>query len=190
MIKLIVGLGNPGQQYEKTRHNAGFVFLDHLISDCGGAWQSSGQFQGEIANCTVAGNKLVLLKPMTFMNRSGLSVGSLLRYYKIKPEEMLVVHDELELPEGVIKMKRDGGHAGHNGLRDIIAHIDSRDFYRLRVGIGRPVAGSNIADYVLSKPSQDSCVILEKAVGLMIEKIDLLMSGNVAAINELSVVGK
>lgn len=190
MIKLIVGLGNPGQQYEKTRHNAGFVFLDHLVSEHGGAWQGSGQFQGEIANCAIAGNKLVLLKPMTFMNRSGLSVGGLLRYYKIKPEEMLVVHDELELPEGVFKMKRDGGHAGHNGLRDIIAHVDSRDFYRLRVGIGRPAAGSNIADYVLSKPSQEGCAILEKAFKMMVEKIDLLIAGNVAAVNELIAIGK
>ncbi len=190
MIKLIVGLGNPGQQYEKTRHNAGFVFLDHLASKAGGAWLGNGQFQGEVANCALAGKKIILLKPMTFMNRSGLSVGSLLRYYKIKPEEMLVVHDELELPEGVIKMKRDGGHAGHNGLRDIIAHVDTRDFYRLRVGIGRPVAGSNIADYVLSKPSQVGCGILEKAVKMAIEKIDLLIAGDVAAIGELSVIGK
>lgn len=190
MIKLVVGLGNPGSQYEQTRHNAGFVFLDHLASANACSWMGSGQFQGEIANCSVAGNKLVLLKPMTFMNRSGLSVGSLLRYYKIKPEEMLVVHDELELPEGVFKMKRDGGHAGHNGLRDIIAHVDSRDFYRLRVGIGRPIAGSNVADYVLSKPSREGFAILERVCQCMAEKIDLLIAGNVAAINELAPIFK
>ena len=190
MIKLIVGLGNPGPQYEQTRHNAGFVFLDYLVSASSGVWMASGQFQGEIANCSVSGNKLILLKPMTFMNRSGLSVGGLLRYYKIKPEEMLVVHDELELPEGVVKMKRDGGHAGHNGLRDIIAHVDSRDFYRLRVGIGRPVTGGNVADYVLSRPSREGRAILERVCQNMAEKIDLLIGGNVVAINELAPICK
>jgi len=190
MIKVVVGLGNPGQQYEQTRHNAGFVFLDYLASAVACGWMASGQFQGELANCSIAGNKLILLKPMTFMNRSGLSVGSLLRYYKIKPEEMLVVHDELELPEGVVKMKRDGGHAGHNGLRDIIAHIDSRDFYRLRVGIGRPAMGSNVADYVLSRPSREGHVMLERVCQSMAEKIDLLIGGNVVAINELAPVCK
>lgn len=185
MIKLIVGLGNPGPQYEQTRHNAGFVFLDYLASASVCDWSANGQFQCEIANCSVAGNKLILLKPMTFMNRSGLSVGGLLRYYKIKPEEMLVVHDELELPEGSVKMKRDGGHAGHNGLRDIIAHIDSRDFYRLRVGVGRPAAGSSVADYVLSKPSREGFAILKRVCQGMVEKIDLLIGGDVVAINEL-----
>lgn len=190
MIKLFVGLGNPGQQYEQTRHNAGFVFLDHLASEVACEWMTSGQFQGDVANCSIAGNKLILLKPMTFMNRSGQSVGSLLRYYKIKPDEMLVVHDELELPEGVVKMKRDGGHAGHNGLRDIIAHIDSRDFYRLRVGIGRPATGNNVADYVLSRPSREGRAILERVCQNMAEKVDLLIAGNVVAINEWAPIGK
>lgn len=182
---MIVGLGNPGLQYGKTRHNAGFIFLDHLASARRCAWSVGGQFQGETANCSVADNKLILLKPMTFMNKSGLSVGKLLRYYKIKPEEMLVVHDELELPEGVVRMKRDGGHAGHNGLRDIIAHVDSRDFFRLRIGVGRPVAGSNVADYVLSKPSREGGELLDEACRMMVEKVDLLIAGNVAAVNEL-----
>jgi len=188
MIKLVVGLGNPGQQYEQTRHNAGFVFLDRLASASRCNWIASAQFQGDTANCSVAGNKLVLLKPMTFMNKSGLSVGKLLRYYKIKSEEMLVVHDELELPEGVVKMKRDGGHAGHNGLRDIIAHVDSRDFYRLRVGIGRPAPGANVADYVLSKPSREGLALLDEVCQMVVDKIELLIGGDVAAANELSIV--
>lgn len=156
MIKLIVGLGNPGRQYEKTRHNAGFLFVDYLAGVPGAGWSSSGQFSGEVAECNVGGCKLMLLKPMTFMNKSGMSVGKFLRYYKFSPEEMLVAHDDLELFEGLVRLKRDGGHGGHNGLRDIIAHIDSRDFYRLRFGIGRPVAGEKVADYVLSGLSLDA----------------------------------
>lgn len=185
MIKAVVGLGNPGQQYERTRHNAGFVFMDHLASVGACSWVASSQFQGSVADYAVGGQKLILLKPAVFMNRSGLSVGKLLRYYKIQPEELLVVHDELELPEGVFRLKRDGGHAGHNGLRDIIAHIESRDFYRLRLGIDRPVSGANVADYVLSRPSVAGFRLLEKVCALMVERLDLLVNGRIDAINEL-----
>ena len=188
MIKLIVGLGNPGLQYEKTRHNAGFIFLEHLASFHGCKWSASAQFQGETADYSVGKDRFLLLKPMTFMNRSGSSVGKLMNYYKIKPDEMLVVHDELELPEGVVRLKRDGGHAGHNGLRDIIAHIDSRDFYRLRVGIGRPVHGKSVADYVLSKPSQEGYALLEGVCKMMVDRMDLLANGDVSSVNELAFV--
>ena len=187
MIKLIVGLGNPGLQYKQTRHNAGFVFLDYLAASAGCVWSVSAQFQGETASLSVRSDRLVLLKPMTFMNKSGDSVGKLLRFYKIKPEEMLVVHDELELAEGVVKLKRDGGHAGHNGLRDIIAHIDSRDFYRLRLGIGRPSIGSNISDYVLSRPSQAGVLVMEGLCSRMVQHVDLLVDCEVSAVNELAV---
>ena len=184
MIKLIVGLGNPGPQYKQTRHNAGFVFLDYLALSSGCAWSMSPQFQGEIASSSVNGCKLVFLKPMTFMNKSGDSVGKLLRFYKFKPEELLVVHDELELPEGVVKLKRDGGHAGHNGLRDIISNIDSRDFYRLRLGIGRPSLGSNISDYVLSRPTHEGIRVMESSCDRIIRNINLLLSGDVGALND------
>lgn len=183
MVRLIVGLGNPGRQYENTRHNAGFLFLDHLASANGVEWSLSGQFQGEVASASFGGNRVLLLKPMTFMNKSGLSVGSLSRYYKIKPDEILVVHDELDLPEGVVKMKRDGGHAGHNGLRDIIAHVGSRDFYRLRIGIGRPVASGNVADYVLSKPSGHAVDLLEGVFRLLESNLALLLAGDVSVAN-------
>ncbi len=153
MIKLIVGLGNPGSQYERTRHNAGFLFLDHLLSGEPGGWSPESKFQGETAVSHIAAQKVVLLKPSTFMNKSGNSVGKVARYYKLQPEEILVVHDELDFDEGVVKLKKGGGHAGHNGLRDIVAHLGSRDFYRLRMGIGRPKQGLAVADYVLSKPS-------------------------------------
>lgn len=182
MIKLIVGLGNPGRQYEKTRHNAGFLFLDYLAAQNSVGWSLNKQLQGEVADITLAGNKLVLLKPMTFMNKSGLSVGGMLRYYKFKPEEMIVVHDELDLAEGVVKMKRDGGHAGHNGLRDIIAHIGTRDFYRLRVGIGRPVSGS-VADYVLSRPSSHALAMFDDVFYSLEKNLNLLLAGDVAKAN-------
>jgi PTH1 family peptidyl-tRNA hydrolase len=185
MIKLIVGLGNPGPQYEKTRHNAGFIFLDHLALSGGCSWSANAQFQAEISHYGGSNYKVMLLKPMTFMNKSGFSVGCLSRYYKIKPEEVLVAHDELELAEGVARLKKDGGHAGHNGLRDIIAQIDSRDFFRLRLGIGRPSAGKGVADYVLSRPSQDGGRIIDEMCLKMVGKIDLLISGNVSSINEL-----
>ena len=183
MIKLIVGLGNPGRQYEKTRHNAGFLFLDYLATVNHLSWSSSSQFQGEIADFSLMGEKLILLKPMTFMNRSGHAVGGLLRYYKFKPEEMLVVHDELDLAEGVVKMKRDGGHAGHNGLRDIIAHAGTRDFYRLRIGIGRPKAEGGVADYVLSRPSSQAFCQLNAVFDLLERNLGFLLTGDVSFAN-------
>ncbi|WP_347987451.1 aminoacyl-tRNA hydrolase [Methylomonas sp. AM2-LC] len=185
MIKLIVGLGNPGSQYEKTRHNAGFIFLNHLALQNGLVWKSSSQFQSDVISCSINGKDLILIKPLTFMNKSGLSVGKVMRYYKLKPEEMLVVHDELELAEGVIKLKLDGGHAGHNGLRDIIAHLDSRNFYRLRLGIGRPSLGGNVADYVLSKPSQAGSELLDKVCQVLIKDFDWLVDADMAKLNAL-----
>ncbi len=151
MIKLIVGLGNPGQEYEKTRHNAGFLFLDYLYS---GAWLNEPRFNGQTATLKIGNEQIRMLKPMTFMNRSGYSVGNIARYYKISPDEILVVHDELDFKAGIIKLKKGGGHGGHNGLRDIIAHLDSNDFYRLRVGIDRPASNKQVASYVLSGMSK------------------------------------
>lgn len=163
MIKLIVGLGNPGRQYEKTRHNAGFLFLDMLVSDFGASWVKESRFQGLLAEITVDKQKVLLLKPDTFMNLSGQSVGKIARYYKLQPEEILVVHDELDFAAGIIKLKKDGGHAGHNGLRDIIAHLGSKGFYRLRIGIGRPQGTKAVADFVLSVPSREDFQLLEVA---------------------------
>jgi PTH1 family peptidyl-tRNA hydrolase len=182
MIKLIVGLGNPGRQYEKTRHNAGFLFLDTLLSNYGGSWQLDGKFQGHLAEAVINYNKVLLLKPETFMNRSGQSVGKVARYYKIQPEEILVVHDELDFQTGVVKLKKDGGHAGHNGLRDIIAHLGSNGFYRLRIGIGRPAPGKVVADYVLSEPSKADWPLLEGAFELADKHIGPLVKGEFATV--------
>lgn len=184
MIKVFVGLGNPGQQYEKTRHNAGFLFVEHLAKNARSKWVSSSQFNGEVAECSVSGAELILLKPMTFMNRSGVSVGKLLRYYKLVPEEMLVIHDELELPTGAVRLKRDGGHAGHNGLRDIIANVGSRDFYRLRLGIGRPDVGS-VSDYVLSRLALGAQADLADLFDQLSSNMDALVAGDVDTVNRL-----
>ncbi|MDD5275236.1 MAG: aminoacyl-tRNA hydrolase [Methylovulum sp.] len=188
MIKLIVGLGNPGRQYEKTRHNAGFLFLDELVCDFGGAWCVESRFQGLLAECRVAaGVSVVLLKPETFMNRSGQSVGKVVRYYKLLPEEILVVHDELDFEVGVVRLKKDGGHAGHNGLRDIIAHLGVKDFYRLRFGIGRPGAGKSVADYVLSPPSKVEAELLRRSFGLTKGFLGQIIKGDLAvAMNGLN----
>ena len=184
MIRLIVGLGNPGLQYQRTRHNAGFLFLDRLVLvNLGANWQVDRQFCSELSEINVSG-RILAIKPSTFMNKSGQAVAKIASFYKIKPEEILVVHDELELAVGQVKMKFGGGHAGHNGLRDIIAQIGSADFYRLRIGIGRPVVGS-VSDYVLSKPSIDVQQELESVTALAVAEIKNLISGDVDKFNQL-----
>ncbi len=182
MIKLIVGLGNPGRQYEKTRHNAGFLFLDRLVSESNCAWVSELRFDGLMAEVGFAGGKVLLLKPTTFMNRSGQAVGKVARYYKLSPEEILVVHDELDFDVGVVKLKKDGGHAGHNGLRDIIAHLGSKEFYRLRIGIGRPPAGKVVADFVLSSPSRNEWDLMLSAFDLAGGYLAQMAAGDMSAV--------
>jgi PTH1 family peptidyl-tRNA hydrolase len=187
MIKLVVGLGNPGRQYEKTRHNAGFLFLDELAARLGIDWLNTARFQGFYAECLVASKKLMLLKPGTFMNRSGQSVGAVARYYKLHPEEILVVHDELDFNVGAVRLKKNGGHAGHNGLKDVIDHLGSNDFYRLRIGIGRPPAGRSVADFVLSVPSASEWELMITAVDNGISYINQIVAGDIAsAMNKLN----
>lgn len=163
VFRLIVGLGNPSRQYEKTRHNAGFWLLDELAKKYSLVFAYDGRWHGELAQLYCHGETVLFLKPTTFMNHSGRSVGAIIRYFKIAPEAMLVVHDELDFAPGVIRFKKSGGHRGHNGLRDVIAHIHSRDFFRLRVGIGRPGDRGNVVRYVLSEPSisEGKCVSAE-----------------------------
>jgi PTH1 family peptidyl-tRNA hydrolase len=153
MIKLIVGLGNPGWQYEKSRHNAGFLFLDQLALELNITWVRESKFQALVGIGYVEQQKIILVKPETFMNRSGQAVGQVVRYYGLKPDQILVIHDELDVEVGSVRLKKGGGHAGHNGLRDIITHLASKDFYRLRIGIGRPSAIELVAAYVLSSHS-------------------------------------
>ena len=137
-IRLIVGLGNPGPEYERTRHNAGFRFLDALADKNGGTFRNEPKFKGEIARARIAGEEVWLLKPLTFMNSSGESVSAVANYYKIKPEEILVVHDEMDLLPGCMRIKQGGGNAGHNGLKSITQQLGTPNFWRLRLGIGHP----------------------------------------------------
>jgi PTH1 family peptidyl-tRNA hydrolase len=182
MIKLVVGLGNPGRQYENTRHNAGFLFLDDLAADLGCSWSSVSRFEGLFSEGSIASAKVMLLKPETFMNRSGQSVGKVARYYKLQPEEILVVHDELDFNVGVAKLKKDGGHAGHNGLRDIVAHLGSNAFYRLRIGIGRPSAGRPVAEYVLSAPAKKEWEMMREAFNYCSGFMHQMIVGDMAAV--------
>ena len=152
-LRLIVGLGNPGADYVDTRHNAGFWLIDEIATDLGLSFRFEKRFNADECKFKVHGRDVFLQKPQTFMNRSGQSVAALARYYKIAVEEILVIHDELDLPPGVNRIKQSGGHGGHNGLRDIINHLGSRDFFRLRVGIGHPGDSKQVVNYVLHKPS-------------------------------------
>lgn len=147
---LVVGLGNPGRQYQDTRHNVGFMVVDELARRCGAGFR--GKFTGDIAEARLDGARIGLLKPITYMNESGRSVGPAIRFYKVPLEDVLVVHDEVDLPTGRLQLRLGGGLAGHNGLRSIVAAVGSQEFGRLRVGVGRPERGDPrpIADYVLS----------------------------------------
>lgn len=158
-LKMIVGLGNPGPKYIETRHNAGFWFID-AITNTPLTFQS--RFKGLVGELTVSDQKVLLLKPETYMNKSGESVLALAHYYKILPHEILVAHDELDLPPGVVRLKSTGGVGGHNGLRDISAHLNTPNFHRLRIGIGHPGHASLVFDYVLKKaPSSEQDLLLD-----------------------------
>jgi len=162
-LQLIVGLGNPGAQYQRTRHNAGFWLLDRLVTV--GNWRTESKFAAETARLSLTGGDLWLLKPTTFMNRSGQAVSRFATFYRIPPEAILVVHDELDLPPGTVRIKQRGGHGGHNGLRDIATQLGSREFFRLRLGIGRPPAGEqDVVGYVLGRAPSEEQTRLEQAI--------------------------
>ncbi len=150
-IKLIVGLGNPGSQYASTRHNAGFWWIEAMAKDLNCHLRNEGKFQGQLANVKIHGQDCLLLQPSTFMNHSGVSVSAVAHYYKIAPEAILVAHDELDLVCGDVKLKLGGGHAGHNGLRDIAQALKTQNFPRLRLGIGHPGHKDRVLNYVLGQ---------------------------------------
>ena len=164
MIKLFVGLGNPGPEYEDTRHNAGFWWIDALARELKVTLVPERSYWGLMARTTINGQNVWLLEPQTFMNLSGKSVGALARFFKIAPEEVLVVHDELDFEPGVVKLKQGGSHGGHNGLRDIHAQLGSPNYWRLRVGIGHPGNKGEVANWVLKKPAPDQMTLIEDAI--------------------------
>ena len=164
-MKLIVGLGNPGRKYEKTRHNAGFWFVDELARAARADFRREARFQGEVAR--VPGGDIWLLKPDTFMNNSGRAVGALAGFYRIEPDEILVAHDELDLPPGDVRLKFGGGLSGHNGLRDIAPALGTQNFWRLRLGIGHPrdmVADQEPVDWVLHAPRAEERKAIDEAI--------------------------
>ena len=177
MIKLLVGLGNPGSEYEGTRHNAGFGWADSAARELKLSLAMDRSYHGQVARGQVRGQTVWLLKPQTFMNLSGKSVAALARFFKIQPAEILVAHDELDLPPGQVKLKFGGGHAGQNGLRDIHAQLGSRDYWRLRIGIGHPGDKSEVSNWVLSKPSPEQRTAMEDAVARSVQALPLLLAG-------------
>lgn len=175
-IRLIVGLGNPGANYHSTRHNAGFWLVDDIARDHSIALRNETRFHGEVGKFNTSGKDIHLLKPTTFMNRSGQSVAALSKYFKITPEQILVLHDELDLEPGDNRLKKSGGHGGHNGLRDIINHI-GKEFFRLRIGIGHPGDRNQVVNYVLKNPSRDDLDKIADANQQSINIMPTLLAG-------------
>ena len=187
-IKLIVGLGNPGDKYTDTRHNTGEWLIERLARRFNVSLNPEIKFFGKTARTLVNGKEVRLLVPTTFMNLSGKAVGALASFYRIKPEEILVIHDELDLPPGTAKLKQGGGHGGHNGLKDIVAQLgNNNNFYRLRIGIGHPGHRDLVAGYVLNKPSPADRDALEKVLDEATDCVEIIFKdGMVKATNRLN----
>lgn len=177
-IKLIVGLGNPGTEYEHTRHNAGFWFLDELAWQWKAAWKHEKKYFGHTARVSRPEGEVWLLKPDTCMNLSGKAVAALAQFYKIRPEEILVVHDELDIPCGQIRFKLGGGNGGHNGLKDIQAKLGTPNFYRLRLGIGHPGDRNLVVGFVLSKPPASERQLIDNAIAKSLQAMPDIMAGD------------
>ena len=180
-MKLIVGLGNPGSEYTATRHNAGTWWLSRLADQLGVALKAESRFHGLCARIGQGESELWLLNPQTYMNASGRAVAALCRFYKMEPEEVLVVHDELDLPPGTSRLKLGGGLGGHNGLKDIAAHLATRNFWRLRIGIGHPGDKNAVVGYVLQPPRREELVLINEAIERSLEIWPLIAQGNCQA---------
>lgn len=178
-LRLIVGLGNPGAEYSGTRHNVGFAFVDALAAQAGERFGMESRLFGETARLRIGDDDVRLLRPATFMNRSGQSVAAALRYWKIEPEQCLVAHDELDLPAGVARLKFDGGHGGQNGLRDIVAHLGHGAFHRLRIGIGHPGHKDRVTPWVLGRPGRDDAAAMAAAIDDALAVMPLAVAGNI-----------
>jgi PTH1 family peptidyl-tRNA hydrolase len=176
-IKLIVGLGNPGTKYERTRHNAGYWWVDRIAERHRGDWKKEAKFFGWTAKVSVEDRDFLLLKPATYMNESGRSVGAYMRFFRIEPAQMLVVHDELDLPPGTVKLKKGGGTGGHNGLNDISEVLGTKDFWRLRIGIGHPGHKDMVADYVLNNARREEQELIDPAFDRSLDLLPKIASG-------------
>ncbi|MCL4185349.1 MAG: aminoacyl-tRNA hydrolase [Burkholderiaceae bacterium] len=180
-LALIVGLGNPGPEHEHDRHNAGFRFVEALARAHGAMLAREGKFHGMVGRARIGGRQVFLLLPATWMNRSGQAVAAMAHFYRIAPQEILVVHDELDLLPGQAKIKKGGGHAGHNGLKDIQARLGSADFWRLRIGIGHPRTlqlNQDVVDFVLHRPGRDDQAAIDDAIGRALDCLPEAVAGN------------
>ncbi len=178
-FQLVAGLGNPGPEHANTRHNAGFRYVDELAARLGATFALDKRYHAAIAQATIDGRRVHLIKPMNFMNRSGEGVAAIVKFYKLDATRILVAHDELDLPPGEIRVKRGGGHGGHNGLRDIIARLGgSRDFARLRIGIGHPGHKSAVSGYVLKRAGADDQRLMEDAIDVAVRESNELLDGD------------
>jgi PTH1 family peptidyl-tRNA hydrolase len=177
-LALVVGLGNPGPRYADTRHNAGFWFVDRLARQHGAVFRRAARFHGELAELDL-GQRVWLLKPETYMNRSGQALAALAGFYRYAPGQVLVAHDDLDLPPGTVRVKRGGGHGGHNGLRDILAQLGSAEFLRLRVGVGHPGPGADVVGYVLTRAPGEEQRLIDDALERALEVFPRLAAGEV-----------
>jgi PTH1 family peptidyl-tRNA hydrolase len=174
---LLIGLGNPGAGYAQSRHNVGFWCVDTLARELSVNFKPVAKFFGDFVRVSWRGHNLLLLKPTTFMNRSGQAVLALLNYYQIPLEHLLIIHDDLDLPPGIARIKRNGGHGGHNGLRDIINCLGQKDFLRLRIGIGHPGSNQDVVSYVLNRPSAEEQQAIEAAIAAGLEILPEVLAG-------------
>ena len=177
-ISLVCGLGNPGAQYEATRHNAGFWFLDAVQRVVSLPWRPETRFFGDLADTRMGQQRVRFLRPANFMNECGGAVASVCGYFDIPAEAVLVVHDDLDLPPGTVRVKQGGGHGGHNGLRDIFSKLGSREFIRLRIGIGHPGNSDDVTDWVLRKPSAEDKTAILDAIDRALDEINPMMAGD------------
>jgi len=185
-ISLIVGLGNPGESYANTRHNAGFRFISAVLKNYTGQLRHENKFGGDIAKVLIAGREVWLLVPMEYMNLSGTAVSKVANFYKIEPKNILVAHDELDIPPGAVRLKIGGGHGGHNGLRDIVPKLGSSDFVRLRIGIGHPGSASKVSSYVLNKAPSAEATLTDTAIDNAVRQLEDIVCGNYQKVmNEL-----
>lgn len=178
-FSLIAGFGNPGSEYTNTRHNAGFWYVDELARQLGTSFSSDKRFFSQVASTQVNGRKLLLVKPMNYMNNSGQGLAAVARFFKIDASRILVAHDELDIPPGQLRLKNGGGHGGHNGLRDSVAKLGSADFWRLRIGIGHPGHKNAVSGYVLKRASADDQRLIDEAIELALRESMTIIDGDI-----------
>jgi len=177
-IELIVGLGNPGSRYQDTRHNAGFWFVDRIAARAGATLRTNPKFRGAVGEGTIAGRRVRLLEPDTFMNLSGDAVAAVAKFYRLAPASILIAHDEIDLPPGVARLKQGGGHGGHNGLRDVIPKLGDKGFVRLRIGVGHPGSADRVIGYVLARPGAGERRQIESAVDAAVDEVERIVDGD------------